>query len=133
MSFVRLRPVIFAATVLLAVAEAGAWEPEEAVEPEALTWIQEACPPGFFSSGTQFTPRSAERLVRRLYDAGALDVRMARVLGELAGFRVLLPLDPERRRDLLMLVNKRLSECSLARAKDTGREDIVLWFCKPSR
>lgn len=122
---------VMVAEVLFFVAVAGAaWEPEEAAEPEALTWLQEECPPAFWRSQTQFTLRSAERLVRRLYDAGALRVTMARVLGEFKGLRVFLPLDPLRRRDLLALVNKRLSECSLAAAEDTGQEAVVLWFCR---
>ncbi len=123
--------VVAVAVFLLGAASGGAWEPEEAVEPEALRWVQEECPPDFFRSRTQFTRRSAERLVRRLYDSGALDVTMARILGEIAGFRVFLPLQPLRRRDLMTLVNKRLSECSLAPAEDRGQEDIVLWFCRP--
>jgi len=119
---------VFSVGVIPSLAQA--WEVvEEAVEPEALTWLQEACPPDFFRSQTRFTARSAERLVRRLYAAGALDVTMARVGGEIAGLRVFLPLDPERRRDLIALVNKSFVDCSLSPAEDMGQENIVLWFC----
>jgi hypothetical protein len=109
---------------------AQAWKVvEEAVEPEALEWLQEACPSDFFRSQTRFTARSAERLVRRFYAAGALDVTMARAGGEIAGLRVFLPLDPERRRDLIALVNKRSADCRLPPSEDTGQESILFWFC----
>ncbi len=113
------------------VAAARAWEvvKEEGVEPEALTWIREMCPPDFFGVQTQLSRRGAERLVRRLYDRGALDVTMVRVLDAFAGFRVFLPLAPERRRALIELVNKRFLECGFAPVKDKGQESVVLWFC----
>ncbi len=121
------------AVVLFLGGVAGAWAwnvvKEEGVEPEALRWIQEACPPDFFGTQMQLTRRRAERLVRRLYDGGALDVTMVRVLDAFAGFRVFLPLDPERRHDLIELINKRLSDCDLAPVEDRGQESVVLWFC----
>jgi len=117
--------------VFLVVATAGAWEPEGSVEPEALTWLKEECPPDFLRSRTQFTPRSAERLVRRLYDCGALDVTVARLLGDFAGFRVFLPCNPEKRSALFKVLNQKLSACSMALVKDTGQEHVMLWFCKP--
>ena len=119
----------FLALSLFLTVSVGAWEPEGAFEPEALTWLKEECPPDFFAAKPRFSVRRVERLVRRLYAAGALEVKAARMLGEFAGLRVFLPLHPERRRDIISLVNKRRAECSLVSVGDTGQEEIVLWFC----
>ncbi|MGE5279739.1 MAG: hypothetical protein ACM3L6_03220 [Deltaproteobacteria bacterium] len=129
MTTVRPWFLVIAGLLLVLTGTCAAWEPPHSVEPEALTWLQQECPADFFASRPCFRQRGTERFVRRLYDAGALDVRMARLLEELAGLRISLPLAPEPRRAIIALVNKRLEECAQPPVEDTGQDEIVLWFC----
>jgi hypothetical protein len=124
--------------VALSFGTCGAQIREEPWEPEAQNWLNVSSPVDFFreihsQGGRSFlSQHEAERLILKLYDAGALFIGVIFLNAEPQGFRITLPLDTFRREAIFEVLNKTLERSQFTALRDTGQDDIQFWITKDS-
>jgi hypothetical protein len=94
---------------------------------EARAWLKTEAGQGAFAEH-EMTAREAERLVLRLYRAGALQVTVSFFGGDVNGFQIELPLDGERRADIFEVARRVHRRFGLALFEDEAQDVITVWI-----
>lgn len=94
-------------------------------EVEARAWLKTPDGQAAFAR-REMSAREAERLVARLYRAGALRVTVSFTAGDADGFAVELPLDKERRAGIFEAANRIHRRLGLALLDDEEQEVITV-------
>jgi len=97
-------------------------------EPEAKEWLRNADADAAFAPSRFSTKNDAERFIERLYAAGSLYVGVINIMGDIAGLRVYLPLDGEKRKEIFEIANKESDRNSYPVETDDGQEELEIWF-----